>query len=142
MRKGSELAGPTKPVERDEWEGRLWNARDFKRDAENLIELRDDDENANGVITHVVNAAIAYADALTAKYGGYFNQQDHRAVRAAVERALGDRADPPQVKTSIKYPELEGCLLLRSPTHLGREGSQSASGAGPLLLLGGGRGAA
>lgn len=58
----------------------------------------EDDENTNGVITLIVNAAIAYADALTGKYGGFFNQQDHKTVRPAVERALGRRADPTQLK--------------------------------------------
>jgi hypothetical protein len=89
---------PAKPVEQGDWEGRLRNARDFKRDAEDLIALRDDDENANGVITLVVNAAIAYADGLTGKFGGFFNQQDHRAVGAAVVRALAQRADKAQVQ--------------------------------------------
>jgi hypothetical protein len=88
---------PAKPVDSGDWEGRLRNARDFKRDAEDLIQVRDDDENANGAITLIVNAAIAYADALTGKFGGFFNQQDHNAVRAAVERALGQRADASQV---------------------------------------------
>jgi hypothetical protein len=50
------------------------------------------------VITLIVNAAIADADALTGKYGGYFNQPDHKTVRPAVERALGRRADPTQLK--------------------------------------------
>src|SRR5215212_4239267 len=88
---------PSKPAGPGDWEGRLRNARDFKRDAEDLVQVRDDDENANGAITLIVNAAIAYADALTGKFGGFFNQQDHNAVRAAVERALGQRADTSQV---------------------------------------------
>lgn len=90
--------GPSKPVDPGEWEGRLRNARDFRRDAENLHDLRDDEENANGVITLIVNAAIAYADALTGKYGRFFNQQDHKSVSTAVERALGHRADSGQIK--------------------------------------------
>lgn len=90
--------GPAKPVEQGEWEGRLRNARDFKRDAEELMALRDDADNANGVITLVVNSAIAYADALTGKYNGTFNQHDHLAVTAAVTGALGQRTDRAQVK--------------------------------------------
>lgn len=89
---------PSKPAEPGDWDGRLRNARDFKRDAEELIELRDDDENANGAVSLIVNAAIAYADALTGKYGGFFNQQDHQRVSAAVERALGQRADRDQIR--------------------------------------------
>jgi hypothetical protein len=90
--------GPAKAAAKGDWEGRLRNARDFKRDAEELFELRADEENANGVIILIVNAAIAYADALTGKYGGYFNQSDHKGVSPAVERALGNRMDPDQVK--------------------------------------------
>jgi hypothetical protein len=90
--------GPAKPADRGDWEGRLRNARDFKRDARDLLDLREDDENANGAITLIVNAAIAYADALTGKFGGFFNQQDHANVDAAVKRALSARADPDQVK--------------------------------------------
>jgi hypothetical protein len=89
---------PAKPVDSGDWSGRLRNARDFKRDAEELIALRDDDDNANGVITLIVNAAIAYADALTGKYGGFVNQQDHRAVGTGLTRALGQRADKTQLK--------------------------------------------
>jgi hypothetical protein len=89
---------PSKLADPDAWEGRLRNARDSKRDAEELMQLRDGADNANGVVTLVVNAAIAYADALTGRYGGFFNQQDHRTVSAAVERALGQRADRSQVK--------------------------------------------
>lgn len=90
--------GPAKPAGPDDWQGRLRNARDFRRDAEELNELREDEDNANGVITLIVNSAIAYADALTGKFGGFFNQQDHRTVVTAVERALGRRADLAQVK--------------------------------------------
>jgi hypothetical protein len=91
-------APPSRPVEPADADGRLRNARDFKRDAEVLIALRDDDDNANGVITLIVNAAIAYADALTGKYGGFVNQQDHRTVSAGLIRALGQRADKSQLK--------------------------------------------
>ena len=90
--------GPAKPLDPGEWEGRLRNARDFRRDAQELFELRDDGENANGVITLVVHASIAYADALTGKFGAFVNQRDHKGVAAAVERALGKRADSAQMK--------------------------------------------
>lgn len=90
--------GPAKPAEPEDWNGRLRNARDFKRDADELLALRDDEDNANGAVTLIVNAAIAYADALTGRFGGFFNQQDHRSITMAVERALGQRADKSQLK--------------------------------------------
>jgi len=89
---------PSRPATSGEWDGRLRNARDFKRDAEELLELREDDDNANGVITLIVNAAVAYADALTGRYGGFVNQQDHKNVSTTLSRALGHRADKTQLK--------------------------------------------
>jgi hypothetical protein len=91
-------AGPSKSVDEGEPDGRLRNARDFRRDAEELIALREDGDNANGVITFIVNAAIAYADALTGKYGGFVNQQDHKNVSTGLTRALGQRAEKGQLK--------------------------------------------
>lgn len=118
--------GPSKLADPGDWEGRLRNARDFKRDAEDLYQLRGDGENANGVITLVVNAAIAYADALTGKYGGFVNQQDHKAVSPAVERAMGKRADPLQIK------RLSGIMAYKDPSSYGARRSPKER-AGDLL---------
>ncbi|MBV9774360.1 MAG: hypothetical protein JO040_10445 [Gemmatimonadetes bacterium] len=121
--------GPSKPADPGDWEGRLRNARDFKRDAEELNDLRDDDENANGVITLIVNAAIAYADALTGKYGGFFNQQDHKTVSSAVERALGLRADPAQLK------RLSAIISQKDPSSYGVRRSRKETSAELLKQL-------
>lgn len=121
--------GPSKPVEPGGWEGRLRNARDFRRDAEDLHDLRDDDENANGVITLIVNSAIAYADALTGKFGGFFNQQDHRNVCPAVERALGRRADPAQIK------RLSAIIAQKDPSSYGARRSLKETSADLLKQL-------
>lgn len=121
--------GPSKPADSGDWEGRLRNARDFRRDAEELHDLRGDDENANGVITLIVNSAIAYADALTGKYGGFFNQQDHRTVSAAVERALGRRADPAQIK------RLSAIIAQKDPSSYGARRSRKETAAELLKLL-------
>jgi hypothetical protein len=88
----------SKPASSEEWNGRLRVARDFKRDAEDLLALREAEDNASGAVSLIVNAAIAYGDALTGRYGGFFNQQDHRNVTVAINRALGQRADKDQVK--------------------------------------------
>jgi len=42
-------------------------------------------------MSHVVNAAIAYCDALTAKYGGYVNQKDHGAAIKTLRDVSGNR---------------------------------------------------
>lgn len=121
--------GPSKPADSGDWEGRLRNARDFRRDAEELHDLRDDDENANGVIMLIVHAAIAYADALTGKYGGFFNQQDHKTVSSAVERALGRRADPAQIK------RLTAIIAQKDPSSYGARRSRKETAADLLKLL-------
>jgi hypothetical protein len=45
----------------------------------------------NPVMSQVVNAAIAYTDALTARYAGRANQRDHIAAVQALRDALGRR---------------------------------------------------
>lgn len=44
----------------------------------------------NPVMSQIVNAAIAFADALTAKYLGRVNQRDHAAAIKALRGALGN----------------------------------------------------
>jgi hypothetical protein len=121
--------GPSKPTDAGDWERRLRNARDFKRDAEELHDLRREDENANGVVTLIVNAAIAYADALTGKYGRFFNQQDHKQVSAGVERALGNRAEPAQVK------RLSTIIAQKDPSSYGVRQSRKEAAAELLKQL-------
>jgi hypothetical protein len=53
--------------------------------------LAEPGQNANPIVSHLISAAIGYTDALTAKYGGTVNQQDHAAVVKAVRAALGNR---------------------------------------------------
>ena len=90
--------GPSKTADSEDAQARLRAARDFHRDAQELHELRVAQDNANGTITLIINAAIAYADALTAHFGGFINQQDHRAVIKAIQSALGRRAEPTQLE--------------------------------------------
>jgi len=45
----------------------------------------------NPVMSQIVNAAIAFTDALTAKYIGRVNQRDHAAAVKALRDALGNR---------------------------------------------------
>jgi hypothetical protein len=71
--------------------GRLDNARAFAAAARNAVALADPGDNANPILAHIVNAAIAYTDALTVRYGGRINQQDHAAARRALRAVLGNR---------------------------------------------------
>lgn len=81
--------GPRKSAADGEWAGRLHQAREFHHSARNLVALA---ENAsyNGAITLMVTAAIAYADALTAKLRGVINRQDHQAAPKLLREILGN----------------------------------------------------
>ena len=90
-------AGPTRTVGGDEWRGRLSNARAFRRAAENLLELLEEGDNGNPVVTLIVLAAIGYGDALSARFGGTLNQNDHAALPATIRAAMGNQADAGQL---------------------------------------------
>ncbi len=71
--------------------GRLNNARAFRRQAENAVALASRGDNANPIIATIVDAAIAYADAVCALVGGRVNQQDHAAATQLLRAVLGNR---------------------------------------------------
>jgi hypothetical protein len=83
--------GPSKAVDRTFGDGRLQMAKAFLKAARNEAELAGDGDIANPIIVQVVNAAIAYTDALTARFSGRVNQQDHAAAVKALRAALGKR---------------------------------------------------
>ena len=90
-------AGPTRTAGGDEWRGRLSNARAFRRAAENLLDLWEEGENGNPIVTLLVLAAIGYGDALSARFGGTVNQKDHAALPATIRAAMGNQADATQL---------------------------------------------
>lgn len=67
------------------------NAIDFHAAARTLITLAEPGQSMNPAITHIVNAAIAYGDALTARRGNRINQQDHQQLGALLRSVLGNR---------------------------------------------------
>lgn len=81
--------GPSKKVDRGYATGRLENARAYLQAARDGLELAHDAANANPIMSQIVNAAIAYADALTAKRKSHANQQDHRAAVKLLSDVLG-----------------------------------------------------
>jgi hypothetical protein len=83
--------GPARPADEEFVSGRLENARAFRAAAHAAATLAEPGDNANPLVSHIVNAAIAYADALTASYRGRVNQKDHSAARKALRDALGNR---------------------------------------------------
>jgi hypothetical protein len=82
--------GPSKPVDQQFGRGRLQLARAFLKAARAEAERAAEDGVGNPTISHVVTATIAYADALTARFGGVVNQQDHKAVATTLRAALRD----------------------------------------------------
>jgi hypothetical protein len=70
--------------------GRLVIARAFLKDARNSNAIADPGDIGNPSISAVINCAIAYADAITAKVKGEINQGDHQAVVKLLRGALGN----------------------------------------------------
>lgn len=94
MRRG----GHGRKVPTTEWRGRRDNGRAFLASAAALRDLADQASNGNPIMSSAINAAIAFADALTIRYSGTQNAGEHRNVTLALQRALGDRADATQVQ--------------------------------------------
>lgn len=81
--------GPRRAVEHGYWTGRLMAAREFQFSATSLIEL-EGTSSYNGAVTLIINAAIAYADALTAKRKGVVNKQDHQTAPRLLREVCGN----------------------------------------------------
>lgn len=83
--------GPTKRVESSFGEGRLKMARAFLKAAQDEAALAVEGDVGNPIVSQAVNAAIGYADALTARFGSEINRQDHSAAVKNLRDALGNR---------------------------------------------------
>jgi hypothetical protein len=66
-------------------------ARAFLKAARDEAALASEGDIGNPIISQIVNAAIGYADALTAKFGSEVNKQDHLAAGQTLRDALGKR---------------------------------------------------
>lgn len=110
--------GPSKPVDETYSPRRLQVARAFLKAAQDEAALADEADVGNPIVAQVVNAAIAYADAVTAASSGRVNQKDHAAVVKALKDALGERFPDVQAKRlrrmlAEKDPAQYGARLLR-----------------------------
>lgn len=112
--------GPSKKVEDSYATGRLDNARAYLQAARDALELVNDSANANPIMSQVVNAAIAYADALTAKRKAQVNQRDHRSVAKLLRDVLGKELPDAQekrlrrivdIKDDVQYGATRGRML-------------------------------
>lgn len=90
--------GPSKKVGIDFATGRLDNARAYLQAARDALELAHEAANANPIMSQIANAAIAYADALTAKRKAQVNQRDHRSAAKLLRDVLGRELPDAQEK--------------------------------------------
>jgi len=81
--------GSTKAVDGDYAHRRLANARAYWQAAHDAFELAGEGGKANPVMSQIVNAAIAYADALTASRKSLVNQKDHGGVVKLLRESFG-----------------------------------------------------
>jgi ABC-type enterochelin transport system ATPase subunit len=63
-------------------------ARAFKKAAQDALDLADGGQNAAPILSHIVNAAIAYTDYITATRAGVVNSQDHAAATRLLREVL------------------------------------------------------
>ena len=83
--------GPRKKVDTAFSSGRRRNAEDFLKAAQDGIELADEGQNAAPIMSNIVNAAIAFCDAITAKVAAVANTQDHAAAPRLLREVLRER---------------------------------------------------
>src|ERR1035437_1341338 len=88
---GMTRKGTAKSVDASFTDGRLRIARAFLKAARTETAMAEVADIGNPIISQIVNAAIAFADALTARYAGRANQKDHAAAVKALRDALGNR---------------------------------------------------
>lgn len=79
------------------WGARRQDAQAFRKAAEALEAVAEDGQNCNPIIVLVIHAAIAYGDALTARFGGVVNRDKHDDLPRRVKDAMKGRADAPQI---------------------------------------------
>lgn len=83
--------GPAKKVDRGFGEGRLRLARAYLQAAQAELVVAEEGDIGNPIMSQIVVSAIAFTDALTAKYSGAANQQNHATAIRSLRDALGNR---------------------------------------------------
>lgn len=83
--------GPSKGVAPEFAEGRLRLARAYLKAARTELAVADPADLGNPAMSQIVNAAIAFTDALTARYAGLVNRKEHLGAVKALRDALGNR---------------------------------------------------
>ncbi|MEQ8966534.1 MAG: hypothetical protein RID91_11965 [Azospirillaceae bacterium] len=89
--------GATRQVDSAFAEGRLHNARAYLQSARDAMALADGAQSLNPAMSQIVNATIAYVDALTARRRGLINQKDHQAALGLLRDVLGNELPRAQI---------------------------------------------
>lgn len=89
---------PRKKVPPDLWEARRRAGRDFLKAAQDGLAIGDPGDSGAPVMSNVILAAIAYADALTAKRANVVNSEDHSAAPRLLRDVLRHALPAPQEK--------------------------------------------
>jgi hypothetical protein len=84
-------SGSFKTVDASHGANRLIIARGFLKSTEDQVAIAESGRLGNPIAATIVNAAIAYTDALTATVANKVNQQDHAAAVKTLRSALGNR---------------------------------------------------
>lgn len=107
--------GPSKTADDAFAQGRIENARAYLESADAAVVLAESGANANPIVSHIFSSAIAYTDALTARYGGRVNQKSHDAAVKALRNALGNNLPKAQETRLIRL--LKHCRIPRANQH-------------------------
>lgn len=83
-------AGTRRKVDAAFAAGRIRSARDFMKAAQDGLDLAQEGRNAAPIVSSIVNAAIAFCDAVTARRGNVANAQDHGGAPALLREILGN----------------------------------------------------
>lgn len=119
---------PSKLVGPSEASGRREKAVAYHKAARNELENVKDGEIADPVIALITLAAIAYADALTAKFGGKVSQKDHARIVDLPASTLGSEFPKEQVT------RLKRILSRKDLAQYGATATRSKSEADSLLI--------
>ncbi len=83
--------GSWKTAPRSEWAGRRDNARAFLKASRDLLDMAEATSIGNPIITQAIDSAVAFADAVSIKFGGIQNAVDHRNLSKTLKTAIGAR---------------------------------------------------
>ncbi len=89
--------GNWKKIDRSLWKGRYAQGRAFLRAARESLDMAEEGQSGNPIMSNAVLALIAYADALSIRLGGIQNAKGHATLPQTLKQAMGERAEKGQL---------------------------------------------